>query len=74
MNMTSNQLHCQPTAEELAFVEDVAVFLESFGLLRMAGRILAWLLICEPPEQSAADLARVLQASKGAISRRPPRR
>ena len=57
-----------PTQEELAFVEDVAVFMESFGLLRMAGRVFGWLLICDPPEQSAADLARVLQASKGAIS------
>ena len=68
MNATDADCRGQPTPEELAFVEEVAVFMEGFGLLRMAGRILAWLLICEPPEQSAADLARVLQASKGAIS------
>lgn len=57
-----------PTQQELAFVEEVAVFMESLGLLRMAGRVFAWLLICDPPEQSAAELAQVLQASKGAIS------
>jgi hypothetical protein len=34
----------------------------------MVGRVLAWLLVCEPPQQSAADLAERLQASKGSIS------
>lgn len=34
----------------------------------MVGRALGWLLVCEPPEQSAAELAETLQASKGSIS------
>jgi DNA-binding transcriptional regulator GbsR (MarR family) len=34
----------------------------------MAGRILAWLLICEPPEQTMHDLTEALQASKSSIS------
>jgi DNA-binding transcriptional regulator GbsR (MarR family) len=34
----------------------------------MAGRILGWLLICDPPEQSSTQLAEVLHASKGSIS------
>jgi DNA-binding transcriptional regulator GbsR (MarR family) len=34
----------------------------------MSGRIWAWLLICDPPEQSATDLADALKASRGAIS------
>jgi DNA-binding transcriptional regulator GbsR (MarR family) len=38
------------------------------GGSRMAGRILGWLLICDPPEQSAAELAEALQASAGSIS------
>jgi DNA-binding transcriptional regulator GbsR (MarR family) len=41
---------------------------ETFGLSRMAGRILGWLLICDPPRQSSAQLAQALGASKGAIS------
>ena len=34
----------------------------------MAGRMWGWLLICEPPEQTAAEIAEALQASRGAIS------
>ena len=51
-----------------AFAEAMALFLEGEGLPRMAGRIFSWLLICDPPHQSAADLAAALQASKGSIS------
>ncbi|MEU2796823.1 MULTISPECIES: MarR family transcriptional regulator [unclassified Streptomyces] len=56
------------TEDELAFVEDAAISLERQGLFRMAGRVLAWLLICDPPEQTAGDLVEVLQASKGSVS------
>ena len=38
------------------------------GAPRMVGRVLGWLLACDPPEQSAAELAHSLQASKGSIS------
>jgi DNA-binding transcriptional regulator GbsR (MarR family) len=55
-------------AAALTFVEEMALFLEREGLPRMAGRIFAWLLVCDPPHQSAADLATVLRASKGSIS------
>jgi DNA-binding transcriptional regulator GbsR (MarR family) len=41
---------------------------KSYGLPRMTGRVLAWLLVCDPPEQTAAELAEALEASKGAIS------
>jgi DNA-binding transcriptional regulator GbsR (MarR family) len=54
--------------EERHFVEDVALFFEEMGFPRMAGRILGWLMICNPPEQSAGQLATVLQASKGSLS------
>ncbi len=54
--------------DERHFVEDVALFFEEMGFPRMAGRILGWLLICDPPEQSAGQLAEVLQASKGSLS------
>ncbi len=50
------------------FVEDVALLLEEGGLPRMAGRILGWLLICDPPHQSTSQLAETLRASKGSIS------
>jgi DNA-binding transcriptional regulator GbsR (MarR family) len=51
------------------FVEEMGVYLElEAGTPRMVGRTLGWLLVCEPPEQSAAELAEFLQASKGSIS------
>jgi DNA-binding MarR family transcriptional regulator len=55
-------------AAELQYVEEVALGFERQGLFRMAGRVLGWLLICDPPEQTFGQLAEVLQASKGSIS------
>jgi DNA-binding transcriptional regulator GbsR (MarR family) len=57
-----------PTEAEQRFVEQIALMMEADGLPRMAGRIYGWLLLCDPPYQSATDLARVLQASKGSVS------
>jgi hypothetical protein len=54
--------------QEEAFVETTARMLTASGLPRMAGRMWGWLLICEPPEQTAADLADALHASRGSIS------
>ena len=54
-----------PTPAELAFVEEFGRLLEEEGAPRIAGRILGWLLICEPPYQSFNDLVGVLGASKG---------
>lgn len=54
--------------EEKRFIEEVGVLFELMGLPRMAGRILGWLLICNPAHQSTGQLAEVLQASKGSIS------
>src|SRR5664280_2152746 len=57
----------QPAIER--FVEELGVLLElEAGTPRMVGRTLGWLLVCDPPEQSAAELAQMLQASKGSIS------
>jgi DNA-binding MarR family transcriptional regulator len=41
---------------------------KSYGMPRMTGRVLAWLLVCQPVEQTAAQLAEELNASKGSIS------
>jgi len=53
---------------EAAYVEKIAGLLVGAGLPRIAGRMWAWLLICDPPQQSAADLAEALHASRGSIS------
>lgn len=52
----------------LVFVEDCGVLFEQLGYPRMAGRVVGHLLLSDPPEQSAADLAAGLAASKGSIS------
>lgn len=57
-----------PSEEEKRFVEDIGLIMEEQGRPRIAGRILGWLLICEPPEQSFADLVAVLGVSKGSVS------
>jgi DNA-binding transcriptional regulator GbsR (MarR family) len=56
------------TEGESAFVEEMGQALASYGMTPMAGRMWGWLLICEPPEQTAAEIADALQASRGAIS------
>lgn len=62
-------MHAEGRGEELAsFVEEVGLVYEDLGLTRIWGRVLGWLLVCEPDLQSADDLAEVLHASRGSIS------
>ena len=56
------------TPGESQFVEEMGQFLAGLGMTPMAGRMWGWLLICDPPEQTAADIAEALHASRGAIS------
>lgn len=51
-----------------AYVEEIGRYFEEAGWPRMAGRLLGALLVAEPREQSAADLAHRLRASRGSIS------
>jgi DNA-binding transcriptional regulator GbsR (MarR family) len=48
------------------FVENFALWFDRVP--RMGGRILGWLLVCDPAEQTMQDLADHLQASMGSIS------
>ena len=54
--------------EEQNYVEEVGIIFEQTGLPRMAGRILGWLIIADPPHQSATQITEALIASKGSIS------
>lgn len=56
------------TPGESDFVEEMGQFLANIGMTPMAGRMWGWLLICEPPDQTAAEISEALQASRGAIS------
>ena len=55
-------------SEKKHFVEDAGLLFEQGGMPRMAGRIIGWLLICNPPHQSLPELAEILGASKASIS------
>jgi len=54
--------------KEKSFVEDVGLVFEQLSLPRMAGRILGWLMLSNPPHQSIEELAEALMASRGSIS------
>ena len=56
------------TDSQAMFVERVGRFWESVSLGRSAGRILGWLMICEPVHQSAGDLVSTLGMSTGSVS------
>jgi len=55
----------QPQSE---FVERVGRWWEAGTGSRASGRILGWLMICDPPHQSSAELAERLQISAGSVS------
>ncbi|MGH8903949.1 MAG: GbsR/MarR family transcriptional regulator [Egibacteraceae bacterium] len=54
--------------EQVGFADEVGLLYEDFGFPRVWGRVLGWLLVCEPDFQSAERLATVLHASRGSIS------
>ncbi|CAN5813335.1 hypothetical protein BH23GEM6_BH23GEM6_17890 [soil metagenome] len=51
-----------------AFCEDMGILMEDTGLPRMGGRLLGFLLVCEPAHQSAGEIGEALRASKGTVS------
>jgi hypothetical protein len=63
----------RPTALNIAkrmdWVERVASFCtEQWGLPPITGRILGWLMICDPTEQSASQIAEAIGASRASLT------
>lgn len=58
----------QKRREKREFAEAFGVLFERMGYPRMAGRLWGWLLVCDPPHQSAAELVEAVSASGGSIS------
>jgi hypothetical protein len=53
----------------MQWVERVATFCgEEWGLPPITGRVLGWLMICDPPEQSAGEIADTIQASRASLT------
>jgi len=53
---------------ERRYAEEAAVVLAGMGLPLATGKLLGWLLICEPSAQSGAEMAAALGLSKGSVS------
>ena len=56
-------------AQLLGWAERVATFFaEHYGLPPITGRILGWLMICDPTEQSAGEIADAIGASRASLT------
>ncbi|PZG04955.1 GbsR/MarR family transcriptional regulator [Nonomuraea aridisoli] len=52
----------------LEWVERVAMQLARDGVPPIAGRVLGWLMICDPPEQSAGQISTAIGASRASLT------
>jgi len=53
---------------QLRYIEELALHYEQAGQSRAAGRVLGWLLLCDPPHQTMDDLVKALHISKSSVS------
>lgn len=57
------------TDEEITFADHTGrFFARRYGMAPMVGRLLGYLAVCDPPEQSISELADALLASRSAIA------
>lgn len=52
----------------LEWVERVAMYLARDGVPPIAGRVLGWLMVCDPPEQTAAQISEAIGASRASLT------
>ena len=50
------------------YIEQWGMLFEQLGSTRIAGRAVGWLLVCEPPHQTAREIADAIGASISSIS------
>jgi DNA-binding MarR family transcriptional regulator len=53
---------------ERQYAEEVGMVLAGMGMPPAYGKLLGWLLICDPPSQSSVELTEALGLSKGSVS------
>lgn len=53
---------------ERRYAEEAGVVLAGMGLPQAYGKLLGWLLICDPAAQSGAEIVAALGLSKGSVS------
>ncbi|WP_158852759.1 GbsR/MarR family transcriptional regulator [Saccharothrix deserti] len=52
----------------LEWVERVAMYLARDGVPPIAGRVLGWLMVCDPPEQTPAQISAAISASRASLT------
>ena len=58
-----------PRDEEITFADHLGRFYaRRYAFPPMAGRVLGYLLVCDPPDQTIADLSEALLASRSAVT------
>lgn len=58
-----------PRDEEITFADHLGRFYaRRYGFPPMVGRVLGYLLVCDPPDQSIAELSDALLASRSAVT------
>ncbi|MEV4896001.1 transcriptional regulator [Nonomuraea sp. NPDC055795] len=61
--------HGPDREQALEWVERVATFVsEEWGLAPITGRVLGWLMACDPPEQTAGEIAEAIGASRASLT------
>jgi DNA-binding MarR family transcriptional regulator len=56
------------TEAELAFADKVGrFFARQYGMPPATGKVIGWMLICDPPGQTAAEIADALQMGRSAV-------
>ncbi len=63
-----NRIFLSMEKEKLTYIEETGLLMEQFGLARMAGRVLGYLMVCDKEAVSFDDIREALNASKGSIS------
>lgn len=53
---------------ERQFAEEVGTVMSGMGMPLAFGKLMGWLLICDPPQQTSTQLAAALGLSKGSVS------
>lgn len=57
------------TNQDIAqYLEEWGMLFENFGSTRMMGKALGWLLICNPPHQTAKEIAHAIGGSISSVS------
>jgi DNA-binding transcriptional LysR family regulator len=54
--------------DEQLFAAEVGTVMSGMGLPAAFGKLMGWLLICDPPQQTSTELAQALGLSKGSVS------